>query len=104
MRQTMPQLAEKLAADDWIGPAQKDDWNRLTLGEQQSYRRAACRTMGAVYSISVSGNKVSVAVTLPDTLALRGLTEAKAKSIERFLHNKMEDALVWVLTEQANQQ
>lgn len=94
---TLEEEARKLSAADWIGPAPSDDWNRLTLGEQQRYCREACRTKGAVYSTHVSAAKISVAVDLPHELQFHGLSKDEAERMERSLHNKIEDWLVWEL-------
>jgi hypothetical protein len=89
--------ARKLSAADWIGPAPADDWNRLTLGEQQRYCRQACRTKGAVYSTHISAARISVSVDLPRELQFLRLSKDEAERMERSLHNKIEDWLVWEL-------
>lgn len=62
----------------------------------------ACRTIGAVYSSKVSTNEISMSVKLPDTLALTGMTREDAEKNERYLHSKMEDAIVWIIRSHTN--
>ena len=90
------ELAKKLASSEFLGFG-SDSWNGLTFGEQQQYRKEACRTAGAVYKSSVTERTISFSVELPESLRLSGLTEKEAAGHEAYLHKKMEDAIVWIL-------
>ena len=95
--------ARELADADYIGKPPYDNFERLTLGEQQGYRVAACRTAGAVYETLVSPAEISIRVKLPPALAMKGMSAEHAAGHERFLHKRMEDAVVWVLEWQSQE-
>lgn len=81
-----------------FGPASVEAaFTGLTFGEQQDYYRRACRTAGAVYSSHVASDQISMTVSLPTALALDGLTEDEARKHEQFLHDRMEDAITWII-------
>lgn len=78
-------------------PYTKELWNQLTFGEQQRYGAQECQTKGAVYTSRIRANKIEFSVTLPSDLTLNGLTENEAKWLERALHKKMEETIVWII-------
>lgn len=90
---------QQLSIDDYRfdKPALENAMQGLTLGEEHGYYTKACRTMGAIYETAVSANSLSIKVMLPDSLALNGMTEKEARGHENYLHNQMEEAIVWII-------
>lgn len=98
----MPDLdrtAREASIADYVGegPALADAFQGLTMGETHRYYVQACRTVGAIYESHVSRSEMAMKVTLPEDLALNGLTATEAASMERYLHNEMEKAIVWCI-------
>lgn len=79
-------------------PMEYHDWLTLTFGEQQRYAAQECKTKGAVYSSRVSRNSIAFEISLPESLALDGLTEDEAGSLERHLHRVLEKQISSILT------
>ena len=63
------------------------------LLESKRYKKNhKCQTPGAVYSITLSDNKVTVDVKIPDDVSLP-TEKSKAKELEVDLHYAVEDVL-----------
>lgn len=69
----------------------------LTMGEEHRYYAKACQTMGAIYTTRVSADELSISVKLPPSLALTGMTEKEARGHERYIHDELEKAIVWII-------
>ena len=74
-----------------------EDWNRLTLGEQQRYAAQECKTKGAIYSSKITRNSIAFTVSLPDALAMDGLTRDDADRLERHMHRVLEHQIASIL-------
>lgn len=91
--------AQQASIDDYRfdKPTPERAMDGLTMGEEHRYYQRACKTMGAVYSSRVKADELQMAVKLPDSLALHGMTEDEARGHERYLHDKMEEVIVWII-------
>lgn len=91
--------AQQASVDDYCfdKPALEDAMQGLTFGEEHRYYTKACRTIGATYNSKVSADSLTMTVKLPPSLALTGMTEEEAAGHERYLHNKMEEVIVWII-------
>lgn len=88
---------ESIADYKFDAPRPEHAMDGLTLGEEHGYYTRACRTMGAVYSSRVSKDELQMSVKLPPSLALEGMTEEEARGHERYIHDRMEEAIVWII-------
>jgi hypothetical protein len=91
--------ARQASLDDYrFGkPPMEEALDGLTMGEIHRYYTKACQTVGAIYSSKVKPDAITMTVTLPPMLALVGMTEEEAAGHERYLHNEMEKAIVWII-------
>lgn len=90
------------AAKDWNRDfAGRDysinDWNNLTLGEQNRYAVAECKTKGAVYKSRINSSSIEFSVNLPQSLSLKNLCSTEAEIIERWLHKAIEKEIAAII-------